>query len=212
MKTLAQVIPALMVGLCVSVLDVHAQPSQRSKVPPISARDQEEVRQGYEAAGSTPSVLLSGQFQTFKAGAHRFRIKPVSGWQLQEMDMGSAKRFCFSGPERVGKGAATFVVIVVPGADAPTPDVLMQGMLRPYRQRMANYSENPCSLQFSGGAKHSGVEFKGEIGGVVGVKGFFVIFPAKGALYAVSGSDRAEFYACSMNQFNSLAASLDIQS
>jgi hypothetical protein len=184
-------------------------------VGPVTEKDQAEVTEGINAAKEAQPIPIKPGKQTFEFASHKFSFNATAGKRLQILDRGESRSFLILGKERPGMGSSVFSVFIIvarAGEELPTKEIILDGMLYPYRQRLVNYAEKEFSLPLANGRTASGLAYSGSYAGEVKTRGFYAVTPVKGALYVMMGMDRDQFYDDSMKDFKELAGSLDISS
>jgi hypothetical protein len=166
------VIPATAKELKASTAD---QNSKSSSEGPVTKTDQEQVKEGIEAAKENPPHQLQAGRKTFSFNGHSFSITLPEGWWETEVVNGDSKHFMFltAGPEIQNKAALTVAIYGTDlSVDSLPAGLIVNGMLHPYRQRLAKYQEKVIFIPISGGGFSGGSEYSGMLSDTIGLHGF----------------------------------------
>lgn len=170
-----------------------------------TAKDDAEVKAGYDAGGKAPTIKVEHKLQTFVHRNHSIQLIPPLNFTLQKeaMPLGDSVGYFFTSQTHpTGRSAVLQASIIIPPAGGPPLDekTLSDVIMRPFKQHLTDYTEKEG--QFMLGAKPcSGLYFDGKVGGIYGHKGFICVTKNNGALFMFFGGDDSQYFDKSMRIF-----------
>lgn len=165
-------------------------------------QDNQEIRDGYNSASKVPARKLEHVRQAFTFKNHGFEILPPTNCTVSEERPPFGKMYLFTGPKRSDSTSAVYTISIdVRGANEALPPrrVVVDAMLRPYKQHCDSYSDK-AEHPIINGNVYEGAYFSGVQAGVA-MKGHVLVAIKNNTIFIFFVQDRTKYYDQTESEF-----------